>query len=145
MFLILQIFQQTSFFQDYESLNEHSEQKIQSVEQPSEVRSFETFQPTNISSDKSDNPSDSAFNDSFLESPPAGPSEAPVTPSENLSFERLSLGGPNPSATSNPGFQGDKQSLHKTVQKYAPTLHDSWSTLTDINKVNMMLGGNSQH
>ena len=117
MFLILQIFQQTSFFQDYESLNEHSEQKIQSVEQPSEVRTFETFQPTNISSDKSDNPSDSAFNDSFLESPPAGPSEAPVTLSENLSFERLSLGGPNPSATSNPGFQGDKQSLHKTVQK----------------------------
>ena len=123
MFLILQIFQQTSFFQDYESLNEHSEQKIQSVEQPSEVRTFEAFQPTNISLDKSDNPSDSAFNDSFLESPPAGLSEgAPITLSENtspknLSFERLSLGGPNPSAPSNPGSQSDKQSLNKTVQK----------------------------
>ena len=104
-------------------MNEHSEQKIQSVEQPSEVRTFEAFQPTNISSDKSDNPSDSAFNDSFLESPPAGLSEgAPITLSENtspknLSFERLSLGGPNPSAVSNPGFQSDKQSLNKTVQK----------------------------
>ena len=98
-------------------MNEHSEQKIQSVEQPSEVRTFEAFQPTNISSDKSDNPSDSAFNDSFLESPPAGPSETPITLSENVSFERLSLGGPNPSATSNPDFQGDKQSLNKTVQK----------------------------
>ena len=87
------------------------------------MRTFEAFQPTNISSDKSDNPSDSAFNDSFLESPPAGLSEgAPITLSENtspknLSFERLSLGGPNPSATSNPGFQSDKQSLNKTVQK----------------------------
>ena len=103
-------------------MNEHSEQKIQSVEQPSEVRTFEAFQPTNISSDKSDNPSDSAFNDSFLESPPAGLSGAPITLSENtsprnLSFERLSLGGPNPSAASNPGFQSDKQSLNKTVQK----------------------------
>ena len=103
-------------------MNEHSEQKIQSVGQPSEVRTFEAFQPTNISSDKSDNPSDSAFNDSFLESPPAGLSGAPITLSENtspknLSFERLSLGGPNPSAASNPGFQSDKQSLNKTVQK----------------------------
>ena len=103
-------------------MNEYPEQQIQSVERTSEVKTFETFQPTNISSDKSDNPSDSAFNDSFLESPPAGHCEPPVTLSENTSprnpsFERLSLGGQNPSVSSNPGCQSDKQSLDTTVQK----------------------------
>ena len=80
---MVRIFQQTLSLQDSESPED------QSGEQSNQVTTSPQSPLTKASSDKSDNPSDSAFNDSFLEAPsPPGPSPPRLSESASVSESR---------------------------------------------------------